>query len=118
MKPLVYIAGPYTHPDPILNTRCAIEVAEQVAELGGTPLIPHLSLLWHLINPKPVDDWYAHTLELLEHCDALLRFEGASVGADLEVDYATEHDIPVYYGTDDPCLRQHLTLFSSQEANT
>lgn len=113
MKPLIYIAGPYTHPDPILNTRRAVEVAEEVLRLGGTPVIPHLSIVWHLISPKPVQDWYDFDLELLEHCDALLRLEGPSVGADIEVDFATDHDIPVYYGTDDPCLRRHLQAVAS-----
>lgn len=58
MKPLIYIAGPYTCPDPVLNTRKAVAVAESVLALGGAPVVPHLTMLWHLISPKPVEEWY------------------------------------------------------------
>lgn len=104
MKPLIYIAGPYTCPDPVLNTRKAVAVAESVLALGGAPVVPHLTMLWHLISPKPVDEWYRLDLDVLEHCAAVVRFAGASAGADKEVAFAQNHGIPVYYGTDDPDL--------------
>lgn len=97
MKPLVYIAGPYSHPDPIVNSRETILAADRLLLEGlVTPLVPHLSLIWHLVSPKPVDDWYAYDLELLARCDALLRLPGDSVGADAEVEEATRLGIPVF----------------------
>lgn len=104
MKPLVYVAGPYTHPDPVLNTRRAVEVADELDALGFAVIVPHLSLLWHLISPQDVDTWYRRDLDVLAHCDALLRFEGVSVGADREVMTALDAGIPVFHGTDDPEL--------------
>lgn len=97
MKPLVYIAGPYTQPDPVLNVRRAIEVAETVEHYGGTPFIPHLSMLWHLVSPASLDAWYSRDLEVLDHCHALVRFEGDSTGADREVDRANRRGLPVFY---------------------
>ena len=96
MRPLVYIAGPYTHPDPPLNVRAAIEWGEGVERLGCDVVIPHLSMLWHLVSPAPIERWYARDLAVLARCDALVRFPGASTGADAEVDFAQERDIPCF----------------------
>jgi hypothetical protein len=96
MRPLVYVAGPYTRPDPVLNVRRAIEVAESVERLGGTPFVPHLTMLWHLVSPAPVERWYERDLDVLGHCQGLVRFAGESSGADREVERARELGLPVY----------------------
>lgn len=95
-RPLAYVAGPYTHPDPVLNVERAVEVADALWDMGLVALIPHLTLLHHLISPKPVGDWYEIDLAQLEHCDLLVRFPGESVGADNEVRHAVERGIPCY----------------------
>jgi nucleoside 2-deoxyribosyltransferase len=101
-RPLVYIAGPYTLPDPVANTNGVIELASELIDEGlVTPLIPHLTLLWHLVSPRPLDFWYAYDVALLRRCDALFRIEGASSGADMEVDFAGAHGIPVFTNRDD-----------------
>src|SRR4051812_42814019 len=88
-RPLVYIAGPYTNPDPVANTHGVIRLASEMIDEGlVTPVIPHLTLLWHLVSPRPLDFWYAYDVALLRRCDALFRVEGASSGADMEVDFA------------------------------
>ncbi len=96
-KPLVYVAGPYQHPDPVTNTQAAIAAANLLHD-GGlvTPVVPHLSLLWHMHTPRPVEFWYAYDLEVLAHCHALLRIPGVSLGADLEVEFAVKHGIRVF----------------------
>lgn len=95
--PLVYIAAPYTHPDPVENTNRVCRLATKLVESGlVTPVVPHMSLVWHLITPRPVDFWYDYDLRLLERCDGLLRLRGESVGADGEVAYATDRGIPVF----------------------
>lgn len=100
--PLVYIAAPYTHPDPVQNTHEVIKVADALWESRVcVPLVPHLSLLWHLVSPKPVDDWYAYDLHLLARCDALVRLAGPSTGADDEVLAAELRQIPVFYDADE-----------------
>ena len=97
-KPLVYIAGPYTLPDPVANTRRAVHFAERLFSEGKvTPVVPHLTMLWHFILPHSLEWWYRYDIELLAHCDALLRLPGESAGADREVAFARENLIPVFH---------------------
>jgi hypothetical protein len=98
MKPLVYVAGPYTKPDPVINVQRAIEIAEKIENHGATPFIPHLSMLWHLVRPAAINRWYLRDLEVLDHCDALYRMPGESVGADREVAHAHEMGMQVVTG--------------------
>ncbi len=110
LLPLVYIAGPYTNPDPVINTRRAIQTGLKLYELGlAVPEIPHLSLLTHLVEPREVDFWYQFDKEKLVHCHFLLRLEGESTGADAEVESAREWGIPVMYdksGWDDGSIKR------------
>ncbi|MGI8793389.1 MAG: hypothetical protein ACR2H3_09460 [Acidimicrobiales bacterium] len=47
-RPLVYIATPYSNPDPEENTHNAILAANELVEAGlVTPHVPHLTHLWH-----------------------------------------------------------------------
>jgi nucleoside 2-deoxyribosyltransferase len=96
-RPLVYIAGPYTHPDPVANTHAVITFASELIDEGlVTPVVPHLTLLWHAVSPRPLDFWYAYDVALLRRCDALFRVEGASSGADMEIEFAEANGIPVF----------------------
>jgi hypothetical protein len=61
-----------------------------------TPVIPHLTLLWHLVSPKPLEFWYEYDTVILAKCDAIYRIEGESQGADKEVEFAREHHVPVF----------------------
>lgn len=116
MRPLVYIAGPYTRDDPVLNTRAAVEWGEVVESYDCDVVIPHLSLLWHAISPAPLERWYERDLAVLARCDALVRFPGASTGADAEVEFAREHGIPCFIADPDfltmtwPVFRQWRAL--------
>lgn len=93
-KPLVYVAGPYTHPDPVQNTNAAIHFATNLYETKlVVPIIPHLSLLWHLVCPRPYEFWTTYDLEIMRTCDAVFRMPGESAGADTEVAEAT---VPVF----------------------
>jgi hypothetical protein len=97
MKPLVYIAGPYTRPCPVANTRAAIEVMHRLWKSGViTPICPHLSLLADMVCPMPYTEWLKLDLELLRRCDAVLRMPGDSYGADCEVDDADRCGIKVF----------------------
>lgn len=93
--PLVYVAGPYTRPDPVLNTRDAVLTADQVLELGAVAVLPHLSLLHHAISPKPYEDWIRITMQMLSRCDVVLRIPGESPGADREVALARKLGLTV-----------------------
>jgi nucleoside 2-deoxyribosyltransferase len=97
----VYLAGPYTKPDPVENTRNALLAADRLYAAGLFPVVPHLSLLSHLVAPHPPEYWYEFDMHLLDRCDALLRLPGESPGADREVDFAMGRVIPVFRSEDD-----------------
>jgi hypothetical protein len=93
----IYVAGPYSGGDPVLNTRKAIEAGEFLIELGFVPFIPHLTHLWHLVSPHGIDYWYDYDNEWIHKCDGLLRLLGESKGADAEVDLALSLGLPVFH---------------------
>jgi len=96
-RPLVYIAAPYSHPDPVANTNAAIALASELIDEGlVTPLVPHLTLLWHAVRPRPLEFWYAYDVALLQRCDGVFRMPGESSGADMEVEFASMHGIRVF----------------------
>lgn len=99
MKPLVYLAGPYSLPDPVENTHRAIKCAEGLEyNYDVDVFVPHLSLLWHVVSPAPYEKWCERDNAILARCDALVRRPGASSGADAEVKYAHEVcDIPLFW---------------------
>lgn len=95
-RPLLYVAGPYTHADPVENTHRVVKVATVVYErTQWVPVVPHLTLLWHLVDPQPVEHWYAYDIHLLSRCDAVVRLPGPSTGADRELEAAAELHIEV-----------------------
>jgi hypothetical protein len=97
VKPLVYIAGPYTAPDPVTNTRKAISAGMSIYDTGLAIVeIPHLTLFVHFLDPRPVHDWYMFDYDKLEHCNALYRLGGKSSGADNEVRLALRLELPVF----------------------
>jgi hypothetical protein len=94
----VYVAGPYTKGDVVINVREAIIAGNNIRALGHTPFIPHLSHFWHLVVPhEDVDYWYQYDIEWLKVCDALFRLPGESHGADEEERIAREMGIPVFH---------------------
>lgn len=97
-RPLVYIAGPYTRPDPVSNTHIAIQVADEMMATGlVTPVVPHLSLTWHMVAPHDdVEWWYEYDLAILARCDALYRLPGESTGADAERRFAYDRGVPTF----------------------
>jgi len=93
----VYVAGPYTKGDVAQNVRNAIDAGDELFSRGHTPYIPHLTHFWHMIHPRPWEDWLKIDTEWIPLCDAVLRLEGESAGADMEVKLALTLGIPVYY---------------------
>lgn len=94
-KKWVYVAAPYTNPDPVENSHVALKVADALEALGVVPIIPHLTLMWHLVTPRQAQFWYDYTMELMKRCDAVYRVPGKSKGADLEEKEARRIGIPV-----------------------
>jgi len=93
---LIYLAGPYTHPDPSENTNWAIRTANMLWDAGFLVYVPHLTHLWHVVSPKPHDEWLTMGKEMVRRCDAVFRLTGESKGADEEVALAKELGIPVF----------------------
>jgi hypothetical protein len=112
---LILIAGPYrsgTNDDPQLmqkNLSRLESVALPLFRLGHLPMIGEwaaLPLLHLAGSKKPGDEAYEEILypvakRLLEKCDAVLRLEGASKGADEDVRIALERGLKVYYRLED-----------------
>ena len=95
--PRIYVCGPFTLPDPLVNMKTAIDAADALLEMGCAPYLPHLSGLWHLLHPHDYETWLALDLVWLAQCEAVLRLPGASAGADRETACARDVlHIPVF----------------------
>jgi hypothetical protein len=108
---MILIAGPYrggTNDNPELmqkNLEKLESVALPIFRLGHVPMIGEwvaLPLLHLAGSKKPGDEtWneiqYPVAHRLLEKCDAVLRLEGASAGADNDVKIAKERGLKIYY---------------------
>lgn len=92
----VYVAGPYTKGDQILNVRRVLKAADKVLDAGHTPFVPHLYHFWHLLSPKPYETWMELDQTWLLECDVMIRLSGDSDGSDTERKVATDIDMPVY----------------------
>ena len=97
----VYVAGPYTRPDPCANTHQAILTADLLWDLGFVPFVPHLTHFWHTMSPKPYQAWLDYDNNWLLCCDAVLRIPGESSGADKETALAVASGIPVFHSIAD-----------------
>ena len=112
---LILIAGPYrsgTNDDPELmqqNLNNLESVALLLFRMGHIPLIGEwvaLSLIRLAGSIKPGDEaWeeiqYPVAHRLLEKCDAVLRLQGESKGADEDVRIAKERGLKIYYRLED-----------------
>ena len=112
---LILIAGPYgsgTNDDPKLmqqNLDRLESVALPLFRKGHVPMIGEwvaLPLIHLSGSAKPGDAaWeeiqYPVAHRLLDKCDAVLRLEGASKGADEDVRKAKERGLKIYYNIDD-----------------
>lgn len=101
MSKYIYIAGPYSKDDPVVNTAKAIEAGNILAEKGYIPFIPHLTLFWHLVYPHQIEFWYMQDMAWMAKCDSLLRIPGESPGADIEVHWAKKLGMPIYYSVEE-----------------
>ncbi len=93
----VYVAGPYSKGDVAVNVRKAVLAADFLRDSGFAPFIPHLTHFWHMLAPRPYEDWLDLDNQFLPACDAVLRIPGESSGADKEVALAESLGIPVFF---------------------
>ena len=96
-KTRVYVAGPYTKGNVAANVRRAILAGEALQRAGYSAFCPHLNHLIDFICPDiSWNEWLERDKEWLAVCDAMLRLDGESRGADAEREFANERGIPVY----------------------
>ncbi len=127
MKKRVYIAGPISKGDLAANVNRATAAFVRLAKAGFAPLCPHWSVYskpcknWIIIDDEETAedpdsvfcqgtkngndemthaDWIGVDLPWVEVSHAVLRLPGESTGADLEVEHATRHGVPVYEDID------------------
>ena len=101
-KPLVYVAGPITG-DPFGCVRQSVHAFDTLRALGCVPFCSQWSVIAEMVEHQPYEDWMAYDFDVIERCDALVRLEGESPGADREVDEAQRLGLPVFglkYGGD------------------
>lgn len=93
----VYIASPYTIGDTAVNVRRQIDAANELMDMGLLPFAPLMSHFHDMIHHRGWADWMDWCLGWLDACDIVLRLDGESKGADMEVARAKELGIPVCY---------------------
>ena len=98
----VYVAGPLTKGDTLKNISTAIHAGNDLLKRGFIPFIPHLNSLWEIVcSEHPVSTWLEYDKQWIRACHALLRLEGESPGADGEVEFCNERNIPVFHRISD-----------------
>ena len=96
----IYIASPYTKGNKLSNVNRSFDVASELIDLGFAPFAPLYTHYIDELHPKSYELWMKLDKEWLLHCDGLLRMEGKSEGADQEVWWAIDNNIPVFYSVD------------------
>lgn len=91
----IYVAGPIGS-DLLNNATRGIDAAEKLFRAGHAPYLPHLSVYWHLRYFHDYHEWLAFDSVWLKQCEAVVRLEGESPGADAEVRMAHDLGLPVY----------------------
>jgi len=83
MMPLLYIAGPYSDPDPIhgveRNVSRASAIALEAWRAGWAAICPHKNTYpFHHCPDIPESTWLAGDIAMLKRCDAILMIPGWS----------------------------------------
>lgn len=94
----VYVAGPISKGDMLLNIRAGIVAGVELTKAGFVPYIPHLDFSARIFDPDTLDyeTILRNDLAWVSRCDAVLRLPGESSGADREVKHAGALGIPVF----------------------
>jgi len=83
----------------------AMHAWADLVDLGYLPYVPHLSFFLDAVQPHSSEFWYEYDLGILKRCDLLYVCDDdltkVSHGVSVEIAYAREHGIPVFYGLED-----------------
>ena len=94
----IYVAGPVSKGDQFLNCRAAYIAAAELMAAGHEPFVPHLSFPIHMLAPQEYERWMQWDFAWLAQCEAILRLDGESPGADREVAEAERLGLALYFG--------------------
>lgn len=100
----VYVAHPIAYGDQFDNVRNALLTADKLIDMGHTPFVPHMNVLWQMITGrKDVDAWLQWDEVWIKQCECLLRLDKTtpSRGCDHEERIATLNRIPIFYSIED-----------------
>jgi hypothetical protein len=98
MKPLAYVAGPYTG-EVEANIRLANQVGRELRRLGYATIVPHNTIISALVAPENYEAYLENDFEQVARCDLVVRLPGDSSGADRECALAHQLGIPVVIWT-------------------
>lgn len=74
IKPVVYIASPYTKGDPAINAHFQCKMFDELLTEGKVwPFAPLWTHFQHTVFPRPYQDWTSYDNALLPRFDACLR---------------------------------------------
>lgn len=105
----IYIASPYTLGDKEYNVRRQIECADILMDKNFCIFTPLLSHYHNQIFERSYESWMKQDFEWIKVCDGLIRLSGESIGADLEVQFAKDNNIPVFYSINE-CINYFKIL--------
>jgi nucleoside 2-deoxyribosyltransferase len=97
----IYIASPYTKGDAAVNVKRQIDTFDALIKMGFIPFAPLLLHFQHMVHPLSYSECMRWDLAWLEQCDCVLRLEGDSKGADMEVEWAMSIGKIVFYSIDE-----------------
>lgn len=103
IDPLIYIAAPFSSGSQHANVGRAIRAGDDLLKAGVLSFVPHSWAQNDMLEDqaRPYETWIAICLRMVSKCDAVLRLEGASPGADRETCHAASLGIPVLNNVDD-----------------
>lgn len=85
---VVYIASPYSNGSQAANVAKQMEAYIYLANMGYCPIAPLLSHFLEIYHSFKFSNWLEIDKKLISISDIVLRLDGESVGADIEVEYA------------------------------
>lgn len=98
MSKLVYISGPITQGCQFRNIGVAMETFDMLMDTGIYSYCPHWTAFQQIHRPRLHREWLRFDIEaMLPRCNAVLRIEGPSDGADEECRVATRLGLPIFH---------------------
>ena len=110
----IYLAQPISKGNSFQNIRDGVIVSDFLMRKGYVVFNPGLSALHDMIiYNTPYELYMSQDFAWIEKCDCLIRLPGDSPGADREIEYAKQHNVPVFYGV--AAFLDHVDQFAEAD---